>query len=83
MVRRLAMGLVAATMQQGVSRGRKGILETLNPNQQQRRRLQTLVRQHDAGRFGYRPLAQKMSQVLQVDSMAMETCRRLSKQLSA
>ena len=81
-VQRLAMGLVAAAMQRGQARGRKSILETLNPNQRQRRRLQTLVRQHDAGRFGYRPLAKKMSQVLQVDGMAMETCRRLCQQLS-
>ena len=82
MVHRLATGLLAATLQGGLTRGRKGILETLNPNQQQKRRLQTLVRQHDAGKFGYRPLAQKMSHVLEMDCMAMETCRRLCKQLS-
>ena len=35
-VHRLALGLLASMMQQGHSRGRKTILETLNPNQQQK-----------------------------------------------
>ncbi len=81
-VHRLQMGLQAAMEKREKVHGRKTILESLAPTGWQKRALKKLIAQRCAGKFGFHPLAEKMSQVLGLRyTMAMETCRRLCKQM--
>jgi DNA invertase Pin-like site-specific DNA recombinase len=76
----LHSGLEAPAAKRGVAtaQGRKSIIEKNKPTKQQEKALKKLIAQRERGDFGYRPLAQKMSAVLKLDSsMSMETCRRL------
>ena len=82
-VHRLQMGLQAAQQKRKKVRGRKTIMEKLAPMSQQKRALKKLILQRRAGKFGFRPLARKMSQALRLkQTMAMETCKRVCQQLA-
>ena len=84
LVDRLRSGLrtSAAKRAGGKTQGRKSIIEQTKPTMQQKKSLNTLIAKRKRGDFGYRPLAEKMSAVLKLDTcMSMETCRRLCAQL--
>ena len=80
LVDRLQSGLRAAAAKRGGMsvQGRKSILDKTSPTKKQKKVLKALIAQRVRGDFGYRPLAEKMSRVLKLDStMSMETCRRV------
>ena len=80
LVERLQSGLRAAAAKQGgvPVQGRKTILNKIQPTKKQKKILKALIAKRGRGDFGYRPLAEKFSEVLKLKSpMSYETCRRL------
>jgi len=62
--------------------GRKSVLEKIGPlTKTTVRKLKTYFRQHDANKFGWNPLRQKISELLSIPVVGVETARRMKAEI--
>jgi DNA invertase Pin-like site-specific DNA recombinase len=62
--------------------GALSLLEKCKPNKRQMAQMVKLTKMHDASEIGWRPLAERLSRALKLESdMAVETARRLKQEL--
>lgn len=58
------------------------ILQTTRPSAHKLTTIKKLIKRREAGEFGYRELAKRVSTILGLaDAMSMESCRRLVQEL--